>query len=86
MRTTDGGTEDRAMITYFRGYLLGELRAYPGWDGGAGLPDDTVVYLRDDLTVVTSPVATGQGVLRAPGGPRWREFCLSVLRFEVPER
>lgn len=72
-------------ITYCRGYLLGQLRQFAGWEAGEGLPDSTVVYLKDDLTVVTTPVSADEGELWRSTDPRWSEFCASVLRFDVPQ-
>jgi hypothetical protein len=49
---------------YCKAYLLGALRNYQAWgEAGADLPDDTVVYLWNDFTVVRSPVGAPDGVL-----------------------
>ncbi|GAA2359936.1 hypothetical protein [Dactylosporangium salmoneum] len=72
-------------ISYCRGYLLGQLRRFPGWDAGAGLGDDTVVYLKDDLTVVAAPAAADEGELWRCADPRWSEFCARELGFDVPQ-
>ena len=72
-------------ITYSRGYLLGQMRQFADWNAGDGLPDDTVVYLKEDLTVVTTPGSADEGQLWRSADARWSEFCASVLRFEVPQ-
>lgn len=78
------------MRRYCRAYLLRELREFPGWqdvpgEDGAPLGDDTVVYLWDDLSVVTTPVIPEGPVLREAGGDDWERFCTQTLRFETPE-
>ncbi|MDT0529152.1 hypothetical protein ACLQ22_29575 [Micromonospora sp. DT178] len=74
------------MIPYYRGHLLAELRRFPGWvePEGIGLTDETVVYVRQDLSVVLHPVQDDESVLWDADTPRWRTFCESELRFEVP--
>ncbi|MEU9645348.1 hypothetical protein [Streptomyces sp. NPDC048188] len=74
------------MRAYCKAYRLGELRAFPEWDGlaggaDAGLADDVIVYVWDDLTVVRTPVLRDEGVLVDEATPRWREFCATGLRF-----
>jgi hypothetical protein len=78
------------MRLYCKAYHLADLRRFPGWvdniEGGDGkLADDTVVYLWDDLTVVTNPVVPGEGVLRDTVDEAWKRFCDEELRFHVPE-
>ena len=78
--------------TYCRAYRLAELRGFAGWAAGcapesAALPDDTVVYLWDDLTVVADPVTPDSALLRAGAEPdaAWERFCCEVLEFEPSE-
>jgi hypothetical protein len=77
---------------YCRAYRLAELRRFTGWaehesPEGAALPDDAIVYLWDDLTVVADPVTPGSAFLRDPAYRcgEWEHFCRHVLRFESPE-
>lgn len=74
------------MIPYYRGHLLADLRRFPEWvePERPGLTDETVVYVRHDLTVVLHPVQDDEGVLWDADTPQWRTFCESALRFEVP--
>ncbi|MFD5943651.1 hypothetical protein [Streptomyces griseus] len=77
------------MKPYYRGFLLREVRAFADWAESAtpeerDLPDDTVVYVRDDLAVVRHPVQAEQGVLWDTATLRWRAFCMDELRFEPP--
>ena len=78
--------------SYCRAYLLAELRGFAGWADGArpdsaALPDGTVVYLWDDLTVVVDPV-TPDGVpvwTTAQPDTAWGRFCREDLNFVSPE-
>ncbi|MGC5365550.1 hypothetical protein ACPXCE_28410 [Streptomyces sp. DT24] len=63
------------------------MRGFADWAESAAaeqreLPDDTVVYLRDDLAVVRHPVQADQGMLWDTATPQWRVFCADELRFE----
>lgn len=76
------------MRDYSKAYLLAELRRFPGWTADAApadadLSDEDVGYLGDDLVVLSDPIRE-EGVLFFADTPEWREFCTSVLRFEVP--
>ncbi|MFD3581569.1 hypothetical protein [Streptomyces sp. NPDC058683] len=74
--------------TYCRAYPLARLRRFADWTEAAGTErpaDDTVVYLWDDLTVVTDPLASAQSVLWDRGGAHWERFCREELNFEIPE-
>lgn len=73
------------MKQYCRAYLLADLRRFPAWSPEGGLPGDTVVYLWDDLTVVTNPVVPDQGVLWESVTEDWARFCRDNLKFEIPE-
>ncbi|GIV95389.1 MAG: hypothetical protein KatS3mg057_0046 [Herpetosiphonaceae bacterium] len=78
------------MRTYFKAYLLGDLRQFAGWkDGpapaGVELTDDLVVYLGNDYTVVVNPFADEQSILFASVDDDWRAFCHERLGFEVDE-
>jgi hypothetical protein len=75
---------------YCRAYVLGDLRQFPAWDDVAGtdgtpLADDTIVYIWDDLTVVTNPVVPDSNVLWNTVNEEWAAFCRDNLRFEIPE-
>jgi hypothetical protein len=74
------------MTPYFRAYLLGDLRRFPGWaqavrPGEQELTDESVVYLREDYAVVRDPIQPDQGVLWDVTTPQWREFCSTSLGF-----
>ncbi|HEV2377417.1 MAG TPA: hypothetical protein VGS19_35290 [Streptosporangiaceae bacterium] len=78
------------MREYCKAYQLAELRRFPGWvestaPGAPALSDDTVVYVWDDLTVVTNPVAADQGVLFDAVDEEWVRFCHAELSFAIPE-
>ncbi|WP_031064524.1 hypothetical protein [Streptomyces sp. NRRL WC-3742] len=78
------------MTTYYRGFLLRDVRRFADWadsalPGSAELPDETVVFLREDLTVVRNPVLADQEVLWDSATPQWRAFCEQDLRFELPD-
>lgn len=77
------------MHTYCKAYHLKDLRQFPSWEkhqqGSEGLADETVVYLWDDFTVVTSPVLAKPGVLWQHMTPEWEAFCKETLSFEVPD-
>lgn len=78
------------MNTYYRAFLLRDVRRFTGWADSAlpassELPEETVVYLREDLAVVRHPVLADQEVLWDSTTPQWREFCERDLRFELPE-
>lgn len=77
---------------YCKAYHLADLRRFPGWTDRAGpdtaaLADNTVVYLWDDLTVVTNPVVPDGGVLAGMirQDSDWERFCREELEFQVPE-
>lgn len=78
------------MRRYCRAYPLGELRSFGPWrqTGVAGRGDDedprTVVYLRDDFTVVRSPLDADSELVYDAVTPAWREFCVSTLCFSPP--
>ncbi|GGW63055.1 hypothetical protein GCM10010503_45130 [Streptomyces lucensis JCM 4490] len=78
------------MRPYCKAYRLGELRAFPEWstlaDGSQErLGADDIVYVRDDLTVVRTPVLTEESVILGQVTASWRRFCLGVLGFSVPD-
>ncbi|AUY52514.1 hypothetical protein [Streptomyces sp. CB01881] len=76
------------MKSYSKAYPLAELRRFPGWAAAAtpaerALADEEFGYLGEDLVVLADPIRE-EGVLFSEGTPEWREFCASVLGFEVP--
>jgi hypothetical protein len=77
------------MRKYCKAYMLKDLRQFSGWRMAPGeteqeLGDEDICYLWDDYTVVKSPVQSG-GVLFEDVTPEWRDFCQTVLKFEIPE-
>lgn len=80
-----GSPERHQWRPYCRAYLLGELRAFPGWiePEAAGGPD-TVVFVHDDLTVTRS-MWRDQDVLRSGADSAWERFCHDELGFRVPD-
>ncbi|MGK5548620.1 hypothetical protein ACSNOH_28390 [Streptomyces sp. URMC 127] len=80
------------MRAYSKAYPLRDLRSFDGWaelarGADAGLGDDDVVYLRDDLTVVRTPVLPGagaHGLVETPTAP-WRAYCSAALGFGAGE-
>jgi hypothetical protein len=77
------------MRKYCKAYHLKDLHQFPAWSTsqpeGSDLTDESIVYLWDDFTVVTSPVLPDQGVLWQHVTPEWRAFCTDTLHFEIPE-
>lgn len=78
------------MRKFCKAYYLRELRQFSAWNSlcqkdDAGLADDTIVYLWDDLTLVESPLVTESNILVESVTPEWQTFCLSTLHFEVPD-
>lgn len=79
------------MKKYCKSYPLGEFRKFSGWASAADpaereLADDTPVFLCDEFTVMVSPVGIDKDKrLFTEDSPQWREFCTSVLKFEIPE-
>jgi hypothetical protein len=76
--------------TYYKAYLLGDLRQYHWWSEKApeqeqAFTDETVVYLRDDLVVVQNPILPDAAIIFDGINQEWTDFCASVLHFAVPE-
>ncbi len=77
------------MRTYCKAYRLGDVRQFEGWhdrlsEGEASLSDETICYLWDDFTVVSSPFQDA-GVLFDTITPEWQEFCRATLNFAIPD-
>jgi hypothetical protein len=76
---------------YCKSYPLGKLRSFPNWSAWADpeereLSDDTPVFLCDEFTVLISPVGKDKDKrLFTADSPEWREFCITVLEFKIPE-
>jgi len=72
---------------YCRAYPLKELRRFDGWseaiDNGEDLSPESICYLWDDFTVVTSPVGDRSPIFDAVT-PEWRNFCMTTLGFAIP--
>jgi hypothetical protein len=76
------------MPIYCRAYRLQQLTPFPGWAPGSGSLEDAnaeqLLFLWEDLTVTRSCFDQSDVVFNQVT-PEWREFCKSVLQFEVPE-
>lgn len=77
------------MHKYCKAYKLADVRQFSGWsekreENETELPDESICYIWDDLTVVKSPVQD-KGVLFDNITSKWREFCVTTLKFEIPE-
>jgi hypothetical protein len=77
------------MRHYCKAYYLKDLRQFKSWhekreDNESVLPDDTVCYLWDDFTVVSSPVQD-KGTIFDTITPEWQDFCHHTLQFAIPE-
>ena len=95
-----GERPERRQRKYCKAYMLGELRAYPGWsesrinwkekkdDGGDQgshpFTDDKIVFLHQDLTV-TESIWHDENVIFDHVDPSWEEFCKNSLNFNVPD-
>jgi hypothetical protein len=77
------------MRRYCKAYHLRDMRQFGGWEeqgtgNDAGLSDDSIVYLWEDFTVVTSPIHP-DAVLFANVTPSWQDFCTHTLQFAIPD-
>jgi len=77
------------MHKYCRAYRLGDLRRFNGWverrdENEPELSNDHICYLWDDFIVVKSPVQDKEVLFDAVTA-QWREFCVTTLKFDVPE-
>ncbi len=74
---------------YCKAYKLQDLRQFSGWtespaaEGEGALSDQDICYIWDDFTVVRSPIQN-KDVLFTAVTPEWRQFCQTVLHFEIP--
>lgn len=79
------------MKKYCKAYTLGELRRFPGWADGSApeerkMPDDAMVFVCDEFTVLVSPVGKDKDKrLFTQVTPEWQEFCTETLKFAIPE-
>ena len=82
---------------YCKAYYLKDLRRFAGWSesrtnwkasaddrAAAGLADDDVVFLHQDLTV-TQSMFHNENVIMGTVTPQWQAFCTTELRFKVPD-
>ena len=76
---------------YCKAYYLKDLRRFAGWtqeyagpEAVAGLTDDSVVFVHQDLTV-TQSMFHGEQVVLDRVTPGWRAFCAADLGFKVPD-
>jgi hypothetical protein len=78
-----------------KAYRLDDVQRYSGWrpvlertrEWSATfetLAPDSIVYLREDLALVTG-CSGAQPVLFASAAPEWKRFCREELEFEVPD-
>lgn len=76
------------MPTYMKAYRLAELQRYPGFGPSSpasrSLAPDSIVYLREDLGVVSGCFGADV-VLFESAAPEWARFCRDELAFEVPD-
>jgi hypothetical protein len=75
---------------YCKAYYLKELRRFAAWaqvqagPEAAGLSDESVVFVHQDLTVTQSMFHREQVVVDRVT-PEWRAFCATELGFKVPD-
>jgi hypothetical protein len=76
---------------YCKAYYLKDLRRFAAWEkvqagpeAAAGLSDESVVFVHQDLTVTQSMFHREQVVVDRVT-PDWRAFCASDLGFKVPD-
>lgn len=77
-------------IQYCKAYYLRGIKQFDHWTelrepGSENLPDDAIVYLRDDLHLVHNPASPDEEYLLRSVTPEWQQFCQQVLQFSVPE-
>jgi len=77
------------MRKYCKAYQLGRFRQFQGWTEKhptleTEVSDESIYYLWDDFTVVSSPVQDA-GACFDEVTPEWQAFCTTVLKFEIPE-
>ena len=74
------------MGRYCKAYLGKDLRAFPGWDEGAGreVGEDDILYVQENL-VVTGGIFKDEDVVFDRVTPEWTEFCTHTLAFEIPD-
>jgi hypothetical protein len=76
---------------YCKAYHLKDLRRFAAWaqvqagpEAVAGLSDESVVFVHQDLTV-TQSMFHGEQVVLDRVTPDWRAFCATELGFKVPD-
>ena len=77
------------MRSYVKAYLYRELREFPQLpslvaNGAPELGDDDIVYVAEDFSVLTDPIAQTGVVVDEPT-EQWRKFCADSLDFAVPD-
>lgn len=77
------------MQKYCRAFLLKDLCLFSNWEACCSkeallLPGETVCFLCEDLTVIQSPFVD-DCVLFSALSEEWKEFCLTTLKFVLPE-
>lgn len=77
------------MRKYCKAYHLKDVRQFQGWtekraETETALTDETICYVWDDFTVVTSPVQE-KSLLFDEVTSAWKDFCVNTLHFEIPE-
>jgi hypothetical protein len=80
---------------YCKAFLASDLCEFPGWvdpspplseSGGADgdPPDGSDVYYLHENYVVTRGIYTDEQIVFDRVTPEWVEFCVNVLKFEIP--
>jgi hypothetical protein len=76
------------MPMYMKAYRLGDVQRYRGFSPSSAasrsLAADSIVYVREDLAVVTGCFG-GDPVLFESAAPEWTRFCRDELDFQVPD-
>jgi hypothetical protein len=77
------------MRKYCKAYHLADLRRFDGWieqnaNDDSVMEDDTICYIWDDFTVVSSPIKTAAPIFDQIT-PEWKQFCIDQLHFSIPE-
>jgi hypothetical protein len=84
------------MGKYCKAYLVKQLRQFNQWSerlentrkeerlpNEQSLTDDDVLYLQENY-VVTNGIFKDENIVFDNVTPEWKEFCHTVLQFEIP--
>ena len=79
-------------MKYCKAYLLKDISCFDKWSDLARvqdreLGDDSVVYIKEDLTVTTNALEMDkeEDIIYDTVDDEWEAFCRDVLKFEVPD-